>query len=155
MAVSDTVCDVLHQTDTFFHTPKGRLKLREFADDDAQLIYYHRRNEIGPKLSEYTISRTQDAEDLKTTLSETVGQLAEVKKRRQLLKVSRIRLHFDSVEGLGNFIELEVVLRPSETLDIGQREATRLMDALEIKKQDLIDCAYVDLLLQRAKKRCT
>ncbi len=146
-ALADGAPKELHQIDTFFNVAKGRLKLREFPNQDAQLIYYHRANQAGPKLSDYHITNTPNAAELKYTLSDTVGVLAEVKKRRILLMRGRTRLHFDIVEGLGQFIELEVVLNEQETLEAGRCEANQLMKLLGIQSHTLIDQAYVDLLL--------
>jgi predicted adenylyl cyclase CyaB len=58
----------------------------------------------------------------------------------------RTRIHLDHVEGLGDFIELEVVLRPDEETASGVREARELMARLEIAEDDLVEAAYVDLL---------
>ncbi len=145
--LADGSSQLLVQTDTFFNSPKGRLKLREFPDRDAQLIYYHRNDQSGPKLSSYHITHTPNAEQLKLTLRDTLGELAVVKKRRTLLMSGRTRLHFDQVEGLGDFIELEVVLRDEEHLEEGEQEAQTLMHELTIQDTDLIETAYVDLLL--------
>ena len=43
------------QDDTFFACPNGRIKLREFADGQAQLIFYQRPDQSGPKNSFYQI----------------------------------------------------------------------------------------------------
>jgi len=43
----------LDQIDTFFRVPQGRLKLREFADRSAELIYYERPDDPGAKVSLY------------------------------------------------------------------------------------------------------
>ncbi len=150
--LADGPISILEQTDTFFETPSGRLKLREFPDQVAQLIYYRRENHWGPKLSDYHISRTPDADELKFSLRATLGELAVVKKRRRLLMCGRTRLHFDEVKHLGEFIELEVVLHNQESIDSGEREAQELMAALNINSQDLISCAYVDLLIERRKR---
>lgn len=60
--------------------------------------------------------------------------------------VDQTRIHIDSVQDLGNFMELEVVLRPEQTVEDGQVIAKDLQVKLGVKAEDLIDCAYVDLL---------
>lgn len=144
--ISDQNLLTLVQEDTFFKVPKGRLKLREFPDAKAMLIFYHRRNTQGPKLSDYHISETDDAAGLKSVLRQAYGIRHVVKKVRSLYMSGRTRLHFDKVEGLGNFIELEVVLANNDSLESAEDEAKALMKHLNIKACDLVDVAYVDLL---------
>ncbi len=147
--LSDQPPVTLVQTDTFFEVAKGRLKLREFPDQLAQLIFYHRPDTDGPKLSEYHITHTDDADGLKAVLGGAYGVRQVVKKTRRLCMVGRTRLHFDVVENLGEFIELEVVLQEGDSITEGQQETQELMQALEIDENDLIDVAYADLLAQR------
>lgn len=148
--LSDQSLEVLKQVDTFFRVPHGRLKLREFPDQAAQLIFYHRPDTDGPKLSEYQITKTEDPQGLKGVLGKAYGVQQTVKKVRNLLMLGRTRLHFDIVEDLGEFIELEVVLGDTDAIEAGQEEAQKLMNALEIDQSDLIDVAYADLLQQKA-----
>ena len=51
----------------------------------------------------------------------------------------------DRVEGLGEFIELEVVLGEADNLDAGVAMAEEWMEKLEIAEADLVAEAYVDL----------
>jgi adenylate cyclase class IV len=51
------------------------------------------------------------------------------------------------VEGLGHFLELEVVLAADEPASNGIREARDLMDRLGIQPAQLIEGAYLDLML--------
>ena len=51
----------------------------------------------------------------------------------------------DTVEGLGTFLELEVVLRPDQTEEDGRAIADELANGLGIEEDDLISGAYVDL----------
>ena len=145
-AISDSPLEVIPQEDTFFVTPKGRLKLRVFAPDRAQLVYYERPDQEGPKRSDYFIFNTNDPENLKTALSLALGIRGVVKKTRYLYMAGQTRVHLDDVEGLGQFMELEVVLRDDQSDNEGQAIANDLMKKLGIAPADLIEGAYLDLL---------
>ncbi|XP_058684171.1 uncharacterized protein LOC131573859 isoform X4 [Poecile atricapillus] len=140
---------VLIQTDTFFRVPRGRLKLRRMQDGRGQLIFYDRPDMAGPKLSSFSISPTADPEGLQVILSQALGTLGAVRKERLLLLLGQTRLHLDQVQGLGDFLELEVVLRPEQSEQDGQRVAQELLQHLGVQEQDLISGAYLDLLLAR------
>ncbi|EFN89274.1 hypothetical protein EAI_01100 [Harpegnathos saltator] len=75
-----------------------------------------------------------------------MGVVGVVKKIRQLFIVGQTRIHIDQVDGLGNFIELEVMLQENQDIETGQKIADELMQALSITKDDLIAEAYIDLL---------
>ena len=134
------------QDDTFFSCPEGRLKLRAFSDGAGQLIFYKRPDTEGPKTSSYSIAPVEDADAMRETLAQALGQAGRVRKRRTLFLVGRTRVHIDRVEGLGDFLELEVVLEEGEPDADGVREAEELLAALEIPQSALVDRAYVDLL---------
>ncbi|XP_056367522.1 uncharacterized protein LOC130263765 isoform X2 [Oenanthe melanoleuca] len=143
---------VLLQTDTFFRVPRGRLKLRRTQDGRGELIFYERPDSTGPKLSSFSITPTADPEGLQAVLSRSLGVLGTVRKERLLLLLGQTRLHLDRVQGLGDFLELEVVLRPEQSEQDGQRVARRLLRELGIPEGDLICGAYLDLLLARGQR---
>lgn len=145
-ALADGPCEVIAQDDTFFQTPQGRLKLREFADGSAQLIHYHRPDAQGPKVSDYVISPVPDPVSMRQALGRACGLLGRVRKRRTLLLVGATRIHLDRVEGLGDFLELEVVLRDDQTAADGERIAQGLMQQLGVQPTQLLSGAYLDLL---------
>ena len=58
-----------------------------------------------------------------------------------------------SVLGVGNFLELEVVLQDGQKPEEGMAIATDLMEALRVKKEDLIAGAYIDLISQNSSQR--
>ncbi len=145
-SLSDSPLEVIPQEDTFFITPKGRLKLRLLAPDRAQLVYYERPDQDGPKRSDYFIFNTDDPENLKTALKLALGIRGVVKKTRYLYMIGQTRVHLDDVEGLGRFMELEVVLRDGQSDREGQAIADDLMKKLGIASADLIEGAYMDLL---------
>lgn len=136
----------ISQDDTFFKCDTGRLKLRAFPDGSGELIFYKRENAGGPKTSFYEIVPTAVADSLRSALTQAYGQVGRVKKERTVYMVGRTRVHIDQVEGLGSFMELEVVLAEDESEDKGMQEAYELMVNLGITEDALIDQAYVDLI---------
>ena len=144
--LSDTPAELILQEDTFFHVPRGRLKLRIISPEHGQLIYYQRPDAAGPKQSDYHISITTEPQTLKDVLARSLGIRGVVNKQRWLYLVGPTRIHLDQVEGLGAFMELEVVLKAGDTLADGQVIAADLMLQLGIQEQDLIEGSYIDLL---------
>jgi adenylate cyclase class IV len=141
------------QRDTFFGAGQTRLKLREFpaaspagSPAPAELILYDRPDAPGPKASTYAITRTADPAGLRAILAAVLGTVGEVRKRRTLIMAGRTRIHLDEVDGLGHFVELEVVLADGEDPAAGEAEARALMATLEIDPADLVAGAYLDLL---------
>ena len=133
------------QLDTFFNTPKGRLKLRE-SDGQSAIIYYDRKDSFEPSQSDIAISYTENSDTLKSVLSKSLGIRGIVNKNRILYKYEQTRIHLDDVKGLGKFLELEVVLKSNQTSKDGEIIAYELMNKFGIQKSDLIDVAYIDLL---------
>jgi predicted adenylyl cyclase CyaB len=145
-SLSDTPVEVIPQEDIFFNTEKGRLKLRVLALNLGQLIYYTRRDQPGPKRSEYHIYETPDPENLQRVLELAYGIRGVVKKTRYLYLVGQTRVHLDDVEGLGQFMELEVVMGEGQSDAQGQAIAEGLMSRLGVERGDLLEGAYMDLL---------
>ena len=133
------------QDDTFFACSEGRLKLRQFADGRGELIHYFRENDADPKVSDYLISPTESPDVLRESLSRALGIVGRVRKHRRLYLVDRTRVHLDTVEGLGHFVELEVVLAEGESLEAGTLVATKIMSTLGIGRSQLVEGAYVDM----------
>jgi predicted adenylyl cyclase CyaB len=147
-SLSDGTLEVIRQEDTFFNTEKGRLKLRIQAPDAGQLIYYERADQEGPKRSDYHLAKTDEPENLKNTLSLALGVRGVVRKTRYLYMVGQTRIHLDVVEGLGQFMELEVVLKEGQDDAEGQAIAEDLLRRLEVRKDALLEGAYMDLIEQ-------
>jgi predicted adenylyl cyclase CyaB len=146
-ALAGPAVEILEQEDTFFEAPHGRLKLRQLRPDHGELILYHRADQAGPKVSSYLLSVTPDPMGLRAVLGEALGVRGVVRKRRILHRYGRTRIHLDEVEGLGRFLELEVMLRPDEPSTAGSAEAEELMRELGVARAELISGAYLDLML--------
>jgi predicted adenylyl cyclase CyaB len=137
---------LIAQRDTFFPCAHGRLKLRQLSETEGQLIAYSRPDTTSSKQSDYLICSTATPALLLETLSTALGTGVVVAKKRSLYLVGQTRIHLDEVEGLGTFLELEVVLTPGQPAEEGHATATEIMRALEVREADLISGAYADLL---------
>ena len=144
--LADSGPTIIRQDDTFFTSRTGRLKLRKLSDTEGELIYYERPDTSTPVESRYAIARTPAPGDLLDVLSRSVGVSGVVRKERSLYLIGQTRVHLDRVEGLGDFVELEVVLLPGQDTDDGVRIARELMTTLAIPEDALVEKAYVDLL---------
>jgi predicted adenylyl cyclase CyaB len=136
----------LSQADTFFVVPEGRLKVREFSDGTGELIAYDRPNIPGPKASTYSRHACQNARTLCETLARVLSVRGVVRKVREVVLIGQTRVHLDTVEGLGTFVELEVVLSDGESAEHGEQIARDLLRALQIAEDSLVAEAYIDLL---------
>jgi len=136
----------ISQDDTFFPCPNGRLKLRSFASGSGELIFYQREDRAEPKASNYILAPVPQVDPIREALTQAYGVVGRVRKLRYLFMAGRTRIHLDRVEGLGDFLELEVDLRPDESNGAGVQEAKDLLKKLGVSKEDLVERAYVDLL---------
>ena len=149
-AVAGGVAVAITQDDSFFGVAHGRLKLREFADGSAELIHYFRPDSGQAKASDYVRVPVPDAAALRQALERGCGLLGRVRKRRLLLIANGggycTRIHLDCVEGLGDFVELEVVLKDGQSDADGAIVAEQLMRELGLAETSRIAGAYLDLL---------
>lgn len=141
--------EAILQEDIFFQTRKGRLKLRIVRAEHGELIYYERDNIAGPKRSNYLITPCADPTSLSGLLSTALGTRGVVRKQRLVYRIGNTRVHLDEVDGLGSFVELEVVLNEGQTCEEGESIAKQMMKQLDICQTDLVEEAYIDLLNEK------
>ena len=144
--LSSAAPELIRQEDYFFHCEGARLKLRILGPDRGELIRYERPDVADTRCSRYLIARTPDPMILLEILTKTLGRSGVVKKERTLYLIDQTRIHLDRVSELGDFLELEVVLRPKQSEAEGKTIAEALLSTFKIDKKDLIGEAYVDLL---------
>jgi len=137
---------IIEQEDTFFPVANGRLKLRLLGLGRGELIAYRRTDAAGPKVSEYLVVPTTEPALLREALAAALGVRGTVRKTRLLYLVGQTRVHLDTVERLGEFLELEVVLRSGQPVSEGEAIARDLMGRLGIDSSELLQEAYIDML---------
>ena len=99
----------------------------------------------GPRESSYLRLPIPDPVATRKMLALVHGERGIIRKTRWLYMVGQTRIHLDRVENLGDFLELEVVLRDGQSLEEGTAIARDLMAKLGIGDDQLVDRAYVDL----------
>lgn len=144
---------VLTQQDTYFGARRGRLKLREEEGAEARLVSYLRPDRLGSRESRYRIVSVDRVDELKAALSDSLGVVAVVVKRRRLFLWENVRIHLDRVDGLGDFIELEAVAPADSDLSREEGQVRSLRTRLGIEDDDLIGASYCDLVPGSAPSR--
>lgn len=148
----------LEQVDTYFRVRHGRLKLREIshrAPDgrvslSSELIRYQRPDESGARISTYERTEVGEVGSVRARLEAEHGVRGHVRKRRELWTLAATRIHLDSVESLGDFVELETVSTGTPGPD-ERREHDRISSALGLDPRATVAGSYVDLLEQAAR----
>lgn len=138
-----------HQVDTYFNVASGRLKLREGNIENA-LIFYERSNTAAAKQSDVVLySHTADA-SLKESLTRALGIKTVVDKIRKIYFIDNVKFHFDSVQGLGSFVEVEAIDKNGDIgIDKLKEQCNYYQALLGISDNDFIAESYSDLLLAK------
>lgn len=138
----------LSQDDTFFNCARGRLKLRVSSAADGQLIFYQRDSDSVPAVSAYSIVPVAAPDELREQLTAAYGQMGQVRKQRLAFRLEGARVHLDAVEDLGDFLEIEIPIDDADDEDAARRTFDALLQYLDLRNEDAISAAYVDLLRQ-------
>ncbi len=140
-----------HQVDTYFHVASGRLKLREGNIEHA-LIHYEREDMAGAKASHVLLYHHKPDKALKEILIKTLGVKAVVDKRRRIYFIDNVKFHFDTVDGLGTFLEVEAIDKEGS---IGkeklQAQCNQYAELFGIQPGDYCSVSYSDMVLAKTK----
>lgn len=142
--------EILHlwtreQTDIYFQTSNGRLKLRLQDDSNAQLIFYQRPDDATPRESEYFIHNIADDDNLKAILEKSLGVKTIVRKIRALYMFHNVRIHLDDVKDLGYFLEFESVIDYTTSQARAQKNLQDLLSMFSQFDLTPVKKGYADL----------
>jgi len=138
-----------HQVDTYFNVPSGRLKLREGNIENA-LIHYQRENTAGSKLSHVLLYQHKPEDTLKEMLVNSLGVKAVVDKTRRIYVIENVKFHFDKVNDLGTFIEVEAIDKDGTIgRQLIQEQCDGYAALFNIADEDFVAVSYSDLVMQR------
>ncbi len=141
------------QVDTYYRIPDARLKKRQIEGSLVEFIFYSRINRIRPKLSQFTIYSEHQARERFGAELPPVWKV--VKKIREIYMSDGVRVHLDTVDGLGGFIEFEALVCPERNLARCHEAIDKLRKAFAPAMGEAIACSYVDLIAQDDELKTT
>lgn len=134
------------QVDTYFNVKNGRLKLREGNIENA-LIHYERENTAEAKQSTVLLYQHQPNDTLKEILIKALGVKIIVDKIRRIYFIDNVKFHFDVVNGLGSFVEVEAIDKTGEIgLQKLREQCNSYANLFEIQPTNYIAKSYSDML---------
>lgn len=137
-----------HQKDTYYNVKTGRLKLREGNIENA-LIWYQREDVKGAKQSDILLYKHPPDDALKNILNKVHGVKIIVDKIRKIYFVENVKFHFDRLEGLGTFVEVEAIDSNGEIgIEKLKEQCDFYINFLEIKTEDFMKKSYSDMMME-------
>lgn len=136
--------ETLRQTDTYFRVPDGKLKKRETVGFPTEWVFYARPSRARAKLSNFTIYPEAMAKARFGAMP--LPAWVTVVKTRELWTYDGVRIHLDTVAGLGTFIEFEALICPERSLQRAHELVEMLRKHFGPAMGEPIACGYADLL---------
>lgn len=149
---------VEEQSDIYFAAPH-----RDFAKtDEALRIRTLNEKSIltykGPKLDAVSKTRKEFEtfvdEENATLILHALGfsEAGTVRKVREVYRVGEITVCLDSVEGLGEFLEVEIVVGVESELEASRTRLFEFLAKLGLGESDSIRTSYLELVLEKQKQ---
>ncbi|MEQ1554351.1 MAG: class IV adenylate cyclase [Ferruginibacter sp.] len=136
-----------NQIDTYYTVQLGRLKLREGNIENA-LIWYNRQNIVGPKQSDILLYKHLPDKTLKDILGKLHSIKIIVEKKRRIYFVENVKIHFDIVENLGTFLEVEAIDNTGDVeIEKLQEQCNYFAHFFGIEQSNYMKNSYSDMLV--------
>ena len=111
--VGATFVELKHQVDYYYNLPdsgdaKGTQRLKYRVENDrVHIIYFYDRQVTSDPMSRFQLWRIRDP-DLREVLDVALGVRVIVRKQRELWRKENIEFNLDTVEGVGQILEVEI-----------------------------------------------
>ncbi|MHA1268801.1 MAG: class IV adenylate cyclase [Candidatus Helarchaeota archaeon] len=146
---------VVRQEDVYFQHPERNFVKTDEALRVRESLEGTFLNYKGPKLDSETKTREEieiyfeDNGNL-IRIFEKLGfqKVFIVKKSREIFEKNEIKASIDNVEGLGLFMELEIICEDRKELDIYREKLFSILRQINISKNKIIRKSYLELLLK-------
>ncbi|WP_440947019.1 class IV adenylate cyclase [Methanosarcina sp. T3] len=148
---------VEEQSDTYFAAP-----YRDFAKTDEALRIRSLGGKAvltykGPKLDK--VSKTR--EELETPVDEAItakifraldfSEAGAVRKKREIFRAGEITVCLDAVEGLGEFLEVEIDVEEEKYLESSREQLFKFLAQFGVDERDSIRTSYLEMVLKKKK----
>lgn len=145
------------QFDTYFSSP-----YRDFSKTDEALRIRVLNGEAvltykGKKLDRVSKTRaefeTPVDETSTTKILHALGfsEAGEVRKKREVFEAGDITVCLDSVEDLGEFLEVEIMAEDGNQLEALREHLFDFLKQFGIEKEDSIQTSYLEMVLEKLK----
>ncbi len=141
-----------HQKDIYYNSP-----WRDFSDTDEALRVREADGVLvltykGPKVDNSTKTRLEQKTQVCAGIFDILESLGfkkvhVVEKERHKYEFGKIKIAYDIVKGLGQYIELETLAK-AEDIDKARDSLFSLFSELGFRKEDSITSSYLELLLE-------
>ena len=136
---------MLNQKDVYYSVPNGLLKLR-IENGNESLIVYNRNENDKSRWSDFEVLKFINGKGEKF-FSKLFDVEIIVKKERELFYYDDTRIHLDTVNYLGKFLELETLVINGKA-DAKKRFA-KIIRLLKLDESKQIRKSYRDLLMNK------
>lgn len=144
LAIGSTYIGTLKQKDTYYRLTTGRLKRRECIGEAPEFIFYDRSNDTRPRISNFMIYTEAEAQ---TRFGSTpLPTWLTVTKTRELFMFENVRIHLDTVEDLGTFLEFEALVSPSHHMSHCHATLAHLRERFDPALGEPLSVSYSDLI---------
>lgn len=145
------------QSDTYFAAPH-----RDFAKTDEALRIRSENGKSvvtykGPKLDKVSKTReefeTPVDEAIFTKILHALGftEAGTVRKSREVLEAGEITVSLDSVESLGEFLEVEIMADSEKDLETSRHKLFDFLKQFGFGEKDSIRVSYLEMVLEKNK----
>lgn len=142
-----------HQVDYYFNVPQGRLKYRK-GNVENSLIYYERENTSTARESKIQLERLTTDSNMHKVLGEALGIKIIVDKKREIYFINNVKIHLDTIIGLGEFVEIEAIDDKAEfSTDELKEQCEHFISEFKLKTKDFIELSYSDLIAENFEQK--
>jgi len=144
------------EKDTYYAHP-----CRDFAKTDEALRVRESEGHLtltykGPKMDSTTKTRPEEnmvvfREIYPILASLGFREVRKVEKKRELYTIKDALASFDSVKGLGEFVELEICAKKRSEIPKAKKKLFAVFSEIGFEKKDSITSSYLELLLEKGR----